>query len=97
LFWLMEGDREALIEGARASCADAVAALGGARPLGAVAFDCAGRSLALGEEDTHAEVAAMHEALGGVPFAGLYTLGEVARTRGAVGMHSLTLVTLAVA
>jgi hypothetical protein len=97
LFWLMQGDRDALIDGARASCADAVAALGGARPIGALAFDCGGRSLRLGEEGRNAEVAAMREGLGGVPFAGLYTLGEVARTRGALGMHSLTLVTLAVA
>ncbi len=32
-----------------------------------------------------------------VPFAGFYTMGEIARVRGSIGMHALTLVTLAMA
>jgi len=32
-----------------------------------------------------------------VPLAGFYTYGEFARTRGARGMHHLTVVTLALA
>ena len=39
----------------------------------------------------------MRTALGDAPFAGFYTTGEIARVRGASGMHHLTLVTLALA
>jgi len=35
--------------------------------------------------------------LGGVPYGGFYTNGEIARLRGALGMHHFTLVTLALA
>jgi hypothetical protein len=97
LFWLMESDRAAIIGGARTACAEAIAGLGGAEPLGAIAFDCAGRESALGDDGSRAEVAAIREGLGGAPFAGLYTAGEVARRRGSLGMHHLTLVMLAVA
>jgi hypothetical protein len=97
LFWLMESDPDALVDGARTACAEAIAGLGGAEPLGAIAFDCAGRESALGDDGSRAEIAAMREGLGGVPFAGLYTAGEVARRRGSLGMHHLTLVMLAVA
>jgi small ligand-binding sensory domain FIST len=97
LFWLMESDRAALIDAARVSCAEAIAGLAGAEPLGAIAFDCGGRERALGDDGSRAEVAAIREGLGGAPFAGLYTMGEVARSRGSLGMHHLTLVVLAVA
>jgi hypothetical protein len=97
LFWLMESDRETLIDVARIACAEAIAGMGGAEPLGALAFDCAGRETALGDDGARAEVAAIREGLGGAPFAGLYTAGEVARRRGSLGMHHLTLVMLAVA
>jgi hypothetical protein len=98
LVWLMEAERDELVAGGDAAMREAVAALGGDAPLGVLAFDCGGRKLTLGAEGTAAEVAAMRAALGGgVPFAGFYTLGEIARVRGASGMHQLTLVTLALA
>jgi hypothetical protein len=97
LFWVMEGDLESLITGARESCAEALAALDGAPAVGVLAFDCGGRLTRLGEPGARAEIAAMTEVLGDIPFAGLYTMGEVARARGALGLHHLTLVTLAMA
>jgi hypothetical protein len=97
LFWLMEGDLDSLITGANQSCAEALAGLGDAAPVGMLAFDCGGRFTRLGEESGRTEISAITEAIGGAPFAGLYTMGEVARSRGALGLHHLTLVTLAMA
>ncbi|MFI5914601.1 FIST signal transduction protein [Dactylosporangium sp. NPDC051541] len=96
LVWLMEAERDELIAGGPAALREAVGALRGAEPLGVLAFDCGGRKLTLGDDGTAAEVAAMRGALD-KPFAGFYTLGEIARVRGAAGMHQLTLVALALA
>ena len=97
LVWLMEGDRQALLDGAAWSCTEAVARLDGLPPLGVLAFDCGGRRAGLVEGGLDEELRAMRTALSDAPFAGLYTLGEIARVRGALGMHHLTLVTLALA
>lgn len=97
LVWLMHGDRQDLIEGATQSCLDATSRLDGAAPIGALAFDCAGRKAGLLEGGIDEEIEAMRMALRDAPFAGFYTTGEIARTRGASGMHHLTLVTLALA
>jgi hypothetical protein len=98
LVWVMDADYEALLTGAKQSVTEAVEGLGGAAPLGLLAFDCGGRKAKLGSEGTGAEVAAIRDALGGdVPFAGFYTTSEIARVRGALGLHQLTLVTLALA
>ncbi|GAA2643895.1 FIST signal transduction protein [Paractinoplanes durhamensis] len=95
--WLMEADRQALLDGASWSCTEALARLDGLAPLGVLAFDCAGRRAGLVEGGMDEEIAVMREALHGAPFAGFYTGGEVARIRGASGLHHLTLVTLALA
>jgi hypothetical protein len=95
--WLMEADRQALIDGATWSCTEARAGLDGLAPLGVLAFDCGGRRAGLVEKGIGEEIEAMRTALGGAPFAGFYTVGEIARVRGAGGMHHLTLVTLALA
>jgi hypothetical protein len=97
LVWLMEGDRQALLDGTAWSCTEAIARLDGLPPLGVLAFDCAGRRAGLIEGGLDEEMTTMRTALSDAPFAGLYTLGEVARVRGALGMHHLTLVTLALA
>jgi hypothetical protein len=97
LFWMMEGPRESLVEGAAQSCAEAVDGLGGRTPLGVLAFDCGGRRGRLGEDGIADEMRAMRSVLGSTPYAGFYSLGEIARVRGALGTHALTLVTLAVA
>ncbi|GIF25223.1 hypothetical protein BJ973_007475 [Actinoplanes tereljensis] len=97
LVWLMEADRQALLDGATWSCTEALARLDGLAPLGVLAFDCAGRRVGLMEGGVDEEVAVMRDALHGAPFAGFYTSGEIARVRGASGVHHLTLVTLALA
>jgi hypothetical protein len=97
LVWMMEADRQALLDGATASCADAVGRLDGLPALGALTFDCAGRRMGLLDDGLDEEIETIRAGLGGAPFAGCYTLGEVARVRGALGMHHLTLVTLALA
>jgi hypothetical protein len=97
LVWLMESDVDSLVAGAGQSCAEAVAGLGGAPPIGMLAFDCGGRKYRLGEDGVRAELGEIRAVLGDVPFAGLYSVGEIARVRGALGMHHLTLVTLALA
>ncbi|RSM43266.1 hypothetical protein DMB66_53605 [Actinoplanes sp. ATCC 53533] len=95
--WLMDSEQQAMIDGAGQSCAEAVAGLGGAPPLGLFTFDCGGRRGVLGPDGTQQEVAAIRAVLGEVPFGGFYTMGEIARVRGSSGTHALTLVTLALA
>jgi hypothetical protein len=99
LVWMMEADRQALLDGASWSCTEAISRLDGLAPLGVLAFNCAGRKAGLidhgaGLDD---ELTAIRTALSDAPFVGFYTLGEIARVRGALGMHHLTLVTLALA
>jgi small ligand-binding sensory domain FIST len=93
----MQADRHDLIDGAAQSCADALSHLEGLAPLGAIAFDCAGRRAGLLDGGLDEELAVMRKGLRDAPFAGFYTTGEIARVRGASGMHALTLVTLALA
>jgi hypothetical protein len=49
------------------------------------------------EERSVRGTAEIRTALSDAPFAGFYPLGEIARVRGAIGLHHLTLVTLALA
>ena len=97
LCWLMGGDHASLIQGAINSCQEALDGLHGRTPLGALAFDCDGRRSQLGPDGTHEEIRTIGATLGDTPFAGFYTAGEIARVRGALGTHHLTLVTLALA
>lgn len=95
--WLMDSTNQAMIDGAGQSCAEAVAGLGGAPPLGLFAFDCGGRRGLLGPDGVQQEIAAIRGVMGEVPFGGFYTMGEIARVRGSSGTHALSLVTLALA
>jgi hypothetical protein len=98
LAWLMEPDDEALVEAAASSCAQAIENLDGAQPRGLLLFNCGVRKVMLGEAGMQREIAAVAKVGGGdVPFGGFFTYGEIARTRGARGMHHLTVVTLALA
>jgi hypothetical protein len=97
LAWLMEGDHESLLEGASRASGQALEVLGGQPPLGLLMFDCAARRVMLGDEGIEQENAEIVKAVGAAPFAGFYTNGEIARVRGALGMHHFTLVTLALA
>jgi hypothetical protein len=96
LVWPMEGDDESVLQAADDACGDAVRALGGPPALGLLAFDCDSRGGLLGAEGMRHEVHRMSERAGGVPLAGLYTWGEIARVRGINGYHNQTLAVLAV-
>jgi hypothetical protein len=97
LVWTMTTQADALVAAAGRSCGMAVDGLGGQPPLGVVVFDCGARKLKLGQDKLCAEQAAIATAAAGAPFAGFYTFGEIARTRGSRGMHHLTVVSLALA
>ena len=95
LAWFMEGDEESGLAATDAACADALAPLDGASPLGAFAFDCIARRGILGDSGITAEVDRVARSTGGAPVSGFYTYGEIARTRGQSGFHNQTLVLLA--
>lgn len=95
MIWLMEGDEESNLAAAEGAGAAAVDALGGAEPLGLLAFDCTSRGALLGEGGIQREVERLGAAVGGAPVAGAYTWGEIARVRGILGYHNLAIVALA--
>jgi hypothetical protein len=97
LLWMMETDRAGLVSSVDDSYAEAVAALSGVPPIGLMAFDCGVRYMFLEPEGLSEEVARFADRAAGVPLCGFYTMGEIARTRGARGMHHLTLVLVAFA
>jgi len=92
----MEADEESVLAAAVTACRSAVEALDGAAPLGLIAFDCVSRSDLLGEAGVKLEVERLVTEADGTPLAGLYTWGEIARTKGINGFHNHTLVILAV-
>jgi hypothetical protein len=95
LAWLMEGSDESVLAATDAACSDALAALGGNRPAGILAFDCIARRGVLGDEGVSAEVNRVAHHSNGAPVAGFYTYGEIARTQGVTGFHNQTLVVMA--
>jgi hypothetical protein len=97
LLWMMESDRDGLIRTVDDAYAEAMAPLEGAAPVGLFAFDCGARYLFLGPDGVTDEVNRLVDKVGDAPFAGFYTMGEIARARGAQGMHHLTLVLVAFA
>ncbi len=97
LTWFMEGDNESVLDATDGACAEAVAQLQGADPLGFLAFDCIARRGVLGDRGIEEEVTRIAGHAGGAPVAGFYTYGEIARTRGTGGFHNQTLVVLAMA
>ncbi|MBT8225240.1 MAG: hypothetical protein HKP61_00040 [Dactylosporangium sp.] len=94
LAWLMETDRESLINSGQQSCSQAVSSLNGTQPIGVIAFNCGVRKKML-EDGVSEEIARIVEPAQGAPVAGFYSMGEIARIRGARGMHHLTSVSLA--
>lgn len=95
LLWSMETDREGLLSSVDDAYAEAVEPLDGLPPIGFLAFDCGVRFMFLEPDGVRAEVAKFVHRAAGAPFGGFYTYGEIARTRGARGMHHLTLVIVA--
>jgi hypothetical protein len=96
LIWPMVGDLGTVLTAADDACHDATSALSGVVPLGLIAFDCETRARFLGAEGRREEVSRMVRSAGSAPLAGLYTWGEIARTKGINGFHNQTLVVLAV-
>lgn len=95
LLWAMQTDREGLLSSVDDAYAEAVEPLEGVPPIGFLAFDCGVRFMFLDPDGVRDEVAKFVHRAAGVPFGGFYTYGEIARTRGARGMHHLTLVIVA--
>ena len=92
--WPMFGTPESIAESAAASISEAVERLDGGTAAGAILFDCIGlRSLqhGFGAVDVARRLTA---SLGGAPYAGTYTLGEIARRTGAGGFHNQSLVSV---
>jgi hypothetical protein len=97
LAWVMGAEEDSVVDAGAVSCRQAIDALTGAEPVGILAFDCGVRKMVLGPDGVKREIAAMARETAGVPLAGFYSYGEFARTRGARGLHRLTVVTLAIA
>jgi hypothetical protein len=96
LIWPMEGDIGTVLQAADDACADAAAGLGGRSPLGLIAFDCETRARFLNAGGRREEVTRMAAHARPAPLAGLYTWGEIARTKGINAFHNQTLVVLAI-
>jgi hypothetical protein len=94
---VMEGEAASILVGTRTAAEQVLESLGGAAPVGVVAFDCAARRAILGDDGVDREVAVLAEHLPDVPLAGFYTYGEYARLAGSRGVHNSTLVLLAFA
>jgi hypothetical protein len=94
--WIMEGDDESVLAATDGACVDALEQLGGHAPKGVLAFDCIARRGVLGDAGIEEEVDRIGAAISGVPVAGFYSYGEIARTKGTGGFHNQTLVVLAV-
>lgn len=97
LIWLMEGDEMSTLAAATDACADAIDSLGGQPALGLLTFSCAALRAVLGDEGIVREGERLAKMADGVPFAGFYTYGEIARRHGIDGFHNQTLVVLALA
>ena len=69
---LMVGDVESVLAATDSACTDALAALGGDRPIGMLVFDCAARRAVLGDEGIAVEIARVEEHAAGAPLAGLH-------------------------
>jgi hypothetical protein len=95
LVWIMEGDADSVLAATDTACRDSLAALDG-RPLGVLAFDCIARRGVLGDQGIHTEIQRLAAIAEQAPVAGLYTYGEIARTRGMRGFHNQTLIVLSI-
>ncbi len=96
LVWLMESDVDGVQEATDAACREALDGLGGEAARALLVLDCNARLLFLGDRVAD-EVDRIVAHAGDAAVAGLYTYGEIARTRGSAGFHQQTLVVLAVA
>jgi hypothetical protein len=96
LTWAMTGDEDSILVATDEACQAAIDGLQGGAPVGMLTFSCAALRAVLGEEGIRREGARIEKWADGVPFAGFYTYGEIARTRGIDGFHNQTLAVLAI-
>lgn len=97
LAYLTEGDFDSVLDAAGQSCRAALAGLDGGEAAGLFLFDCVSRRAVFSEDRIGEETDLISSSCGaGIPMAGFYTYGEIARTKGAGGFHNQTLVTLAI-
>jgi hypothetical protein len=96
LAWFMEGDEDSVLTATDDACSAALGPLGGAAPVGLLAFDCIARRGVLEDGGLARETDRISALAQGAPVAGFYTYGEIARTSGTGGFHNQTLVVLAV-
>lgn len=97
LAFLSEGDYNSVLAAAVESAQTAVAGLEGAPATGLLLFDCVSRKSIFGDQQLQEETTMISQQCHGIPMAGFYTYGEIARTHGSGGFHNQTLVTLAFA
>jgi hypothetical protein len=95
LTWAMEGDEPSVLAASAEACRSALDQLGGTPPVGMLTFSCAACRAVLGDDGIAREGARIEQEAGEVPYAGFYTYGEIARTRGINGFHNQTMVVLA--
>ncbi len=93
---LTEGNDLSILKAAADSTEAAIQAIGGNSPAGLLVFDCVSRRSALGESRIREETDRIAACSAGIPMAGFYTYGEIARIKGSGGFHNQTLVTLAI-
>lgn len=96
LVWFMEQETDVVVDAAATAGRAAVDAMEGAPPLGVLVFDCCVRPMALGQDNTDLAAERLRDELKPIPFGGFYSNGEIVLTRGAKGMHHLTVAALAV-
>lgn len=94
--WLMTGDEESVLQATHGACDEAFRDLPPGAATGVLVFDCVTRRDMLGDAGIAREIDVISERAGGAPVVGLFTYGELARTRGINGLHHETLVVLAV-
>ncbi|MEV6299122.1 FIST N-terminal domain-containing protein [Actinoplanes sp. NPDC051861] len=97
LAYAMEGDEESVLTASARACRSAIDQLGDLPPVGLLTFSCAACRAVLGDEGIAEEGARIAGEAKGIPFAGFYTYGEIARTKGINGFHNQTMVVLAFA
>jgi methyl-accepting chemotaxis protein len=89
---IMGAEPTDLLESAKKAAAQALERMNGARPAGAVVFDCICRGLWLGDRFLE-EAQAIARVVDGRPIAGFETYGEIAKAPGLLsGFHNTTAV-----
>ena len=95
LAYALEGDVESVLDASASACRSAIDQLDGEKPVGLLTLSCAACRAVLGDEGIAMEGKRIATEAGGLPYAGFYTYGEIARTKGINGFHNQTMVVLA--